>query len=309
MLREVRVTAEPLAAYKFTFLHGVRVRSGTNYLGKFMSCNPHIQLVPPKKTTDEFPLMRDMDAWEKAFAAFGSKFTGDKSIFQFSRFLPYFGSAWLAYLIDTFSLHPGHVFLKDPNVQHIDRFFDVFPNAKLLLLVRDGRDNVASSVRAAQAKRRSDSLFHRSKSGLNRLLRRDFFSAATDWSSAIRKIVKFEEHFRTTPWAKQYMILRYEDVYQNPREWAQRIFAFMEVPFEEAILNTVENADVVGSSFYSASQKEDARKVNWTATPKSEAFQPVGRWRSWSPLEKRAFKRIAGRELIRMGYEKSLDWA
>ena len=27
------------------------------------------------------------------------------------------------------------------------------------------------------------------------------------------------------------------------------------------------------------------------------------------PLEKRAFKRIAGRELIRMGYEKSLDWA
>jgi len=40
------VTAEPLRDYKFTFLHGVRVRSGTNYLGKFMSCNPHIQLDP-----------------------------------------------------------------------------------------------------------------------------------------------------------------------------------------------------------------------------------------------------------------------
>jgi len=303
------VTAEPLRDYKFTFLHGVRVRSGTNYLGKFMSCNPHIQLVLPKRTTDEFPLVRDMDAWEKAFAKFVSKFPGDKSIFQFSRFLPHFGSAWLAYLIDTFSIQPGHVFLKDPNVNHIDWFFDLFPGAKLLLLVRDGRDNVASSVRAAQAKRRSDTLYHRSKSGLNRLLRRDFLLAATDWSSAVRKIVKFDEHFRATPWAERYLIVRYEDVYQNPREWAQRIFAFMEVPCDEAILQAVENADVVGSSFYSASQKEDAHKPNWTATPKSEAFQPVGRWKSWSPLEKRAFKRIAGRELVRMGYEKSLDWA
>ena len=293
---------------RFTFLHGVRIRSGTNYIGKVMSCNPHIQLVPPKKTTDEFPLMRDLDSWEKAFSTFVGKFTGPKNFFQFSKFLPYLGSAWLNYVIDTFSLQEGPVFIKDPSVKHIDRFFELFPEAKLLLLLRDGRDNVASTVKAGLAVRASTTAISKAKTRVNHLLRRDFSSAARDWAAGVTRIERFDEQFKSSPFASRYMIVRYEDVFRNPRPMAERIFSFMEVPYDDAILEAVENADVVGSSFYGSSGREDARKPNWTATPKTEAFQPTGRWKRWNAAEKALFNRLAGPQLVRMGYEDNLNW-
>ena len=80
-------------------------------------------------------------------------------------------------------------------------------------------------------------------------------------------------------------------------------------PCDEAILDAVENADVVGLVLQAASQK-DADKPNWIADAANpRLFSRSGDGRILEPQEKRAFKRIAGRELIRMGYEKSLDWA
>jgi hypothetical protein len=104
------------------------------------------------------------------------------------------------------------------------------------------------------------------------------------------------------------LILRYEDVYKESRRMAERIFAFMEAPCDAEILTAVEAADVVGSSFYDKTRKENAVKPNWTPTPKTEAFQPIGRWKGWNALQKNLFKRIAGNDLIRMGYEKDLNW-
>jgi hypothetical protein len=302
------MTDRPLADYKFTFLQGVRIRSGTNYIAKVMSCNPHVQLVPPKKTTDEFPVMRNMEIWEKGFTAFLGQYKGPRGTYEFRRFLSYFGAAWLRYLVDLFSLQPGHVFLKDPSVRHLDRFFEMFPDAKLIILVRDGRDNVASSEKAALARRTDMSLARKSRTRLNHLLMRDFVQAARDWAVSVDRIVRFDEEFKCSPLASRYLIVRYEDIYRSPREMGRRLFEFMEVPWDDAILDAVENAEVVGSSFYGAEGREDARKPNWTATPKSEAFQPIGRWSGWNGLRKKLFKRIAGRQLIQMGYEQTSDW-
>jgi Sulfotransferase family len=297
-----------LNEFKFTFLHGIRVRSGTNYLSKIMSCNSNIQLVPPKKTTDEFPVLRVMDSWENAFSDFLSKFNGAKGTFEFSQFVPHLGFAWLTYLISHFSLQPGHIFLKDPSVRHIDKFFDIFPKSKLIILVRDGRDNVASYMKAGLAVRAHHSFLQRSKKHLNHLLLRDFISSARDWSASAGKILRFDEKFKNSPFASQYLIVRYEDIYQNPKQMAERIFTFMEVSFDRAILESIANAEVVGSSFYSPAGQEDANKPNWKPTPKTDAFKPMGRWKRWNALQKNLFKRIAGNHLILMGYEKDLNW-
>ena len=93
-MRDVMRTERLPIPYRFTFLHGARVRSGSNYLGKIMSCNPHIQQVPPGKTTDEFPLLADMDAWANAFGQFVGRWKGDTGIFEFQPFLRHLGSAW-----------------------------------------------------------------------------------------------------------------------------------------------------------------------------------------------------------------------
>jgi hypothetical protein len=137
---------------------------------------------------------------------------------------------------------------------------------------------------------------------------RDFTSAAREWSSSVGKILKFDEKFRHTPHASRYLILRYEDVYTNPKEMAERIFTFMGVPFDADILDAVANAEVVGSSFYGKGGQEDAKKPNWKPTAKTSAFQPVGRWSRWSAFQKNVFKRIAGEQLISMGYERDLNW-
>ena len=300
--------AKPLDGYRFTFLHGVRVRSGTNYLSKVMSCNPNVQLVPPKTTTDEFPFFRVMDSWEKAFHDFANKYRLGRKLFRFQDFLPHLGNAWMSYMIRTFSIEPGHVFLKDPSVARIDEFFDTFPDARLIILVRDGRDNVASSVKAGLAERPSDSVVQRSRKRLRHLMFRDFVSAAREWSSSVGTIMEFDAKFRDTVHASKYLILRYEDVYTNPKEMADRIFSFMGVPFDAAILDAVANTEVVGSSFYGKGGVEDATKPNWKATAKTSAFQPVGRWSGWSALQKNVFKRIAGQQLIHMGYDQDLNW-
>jgi hypothetical protein len=299
---------ESLGAYHFTFLHGARVRSGSNYLGKIMGCNPNIQLVPPGKTMYEFPLIDDLGAWKSAFAGFLNKYKGKPEDFDFRRFSPHLGNAWLRYLIETFSLQPGHIFIKWSNVRNIDKFFEVFPESKLILLVRDGRDNVASSVKATLATRHHKNLIQKVRTRISHLLMRDFRAAAKDWSSAVRKIMRVDEDLRKSPSASRYLLLRYEDVYQRPREMGARIFEFMGVPYDEAILDAVENADVVGSSFYSERGKEDATKPNWSATPRTEAFQPLGRWKKWSSFEKSLFRRIAGKQLFEMGYETDPNW-
>jgi Sulfotransferase family len=299
---------ESLGAYHFTILHGARVRSGSNYLGSIMGCNPHIQLVPPGKTMYEFPLIHDLGAWKGAFATFVNRYKGKPEDFEFFRFSPHLGNAWLTYLIETFSLQPGHIFIKWSSVRNIDKFFDVFPESKLILLVRDGRDNVASSVKAALAKRHHKGLVQKLRTWLSHLLKRDFRAAAEDWSSAVRKITQVDEELRKSPAASRYLLLRYEDVFQRPREMGARIFEFMGVPYDDAILDAVENADVVGSSFFSARGQEDANKPNWRATPRTEAFQPLGRWKKWSAFEKKLFHRIAGKQLFAMGYESDPNW-
>ncbi len=297
-----------LSAYHFTILHGARVRSGSNYLGAIMGCNPHVQSVPPGKTMYEFPLIRDLGEWEGAFAAFRNGYKGKKEDFDFGRFSPHLGDAWREYLIETFSLQPGHIFIKWSSVHNIDKFFDVFPDSKLILLVRDGRDNVASSVKATLATRHHKTLVEKVRTRLSHLLMRDFRSAAGDWSAAVRKIVEFDEEFKKSPLASRYLLLRYEDVFQRPREMGARIFDFMGVPYDAAVLDAVENADVVGSSFFSARGQEDANKPNWRATPRTEAFQPLGRWKKWSSSQKKIFDGIAGKQLFAMGYETDPNW-
>jgi hypothetical protein len=192
------------SAFRFTFLYGVRVRSGTNYLAKVISYNPHVQSVPPTKTTDELPLLQDLDNWESAFEAFVSKYNGKKRHrreFRFDQFLPHLGRSWLTFLVESFALRPGHVFLKDPSVRHIDKFFTIFPDAKLILLVRDGRDNVASSVKAGLARRARRTLSQRTKTRLKHLLFRDFMEAARGWAAGVAEIRRFDEKMkRLTVW-------------------------------------------------------------------------------------------------------------
>lgn len=297
-----------LADYRFVMLHGIRVRSGTNYFSKLVSCHPDIQLVPPQKTTDEFPFVFTIESWQLAFSRFVQVFNGNKQQFKFDDFAPDLGQAWLSYMIRLFELKPGMVFFKDPRVYHLDNFFLLFPQAKCIILIRDGRDNVASCMKAGLAKREIYSAGQRWKRQINHWLWRDFINHSRDWARSARQIEAFQNNFCHSTYRENIAFFRYEEMFKQPVEQSQRLFDFMELEINDAILKKITNLDVVGSSFYNKNQKEDAQKPNWQPTKKTDAFQPVGRWQHWNAYQKWLFKRLAGQELINFGYETDFSW-
>jgi hypothetical protein len=300
--------AYAIQEYHFTILHGIRVRSGTNYLSKLLSCHPDIQLIPPQKTTDEFPFLATTDKWQAAFSSFVAKFNGDRALFNFDDFAPFLGDAWLAYNIQTFQLQPGHVFVKDPRVYHLHQFFKLFPRAKLIILIRDGRDNVASCIKAGLAIRNSMPVHYKLFRRINHIIWRDFINHTCAWAHAAHLISDFDQTFKDTEFASKYLIVRYEDTFQEPQRNSQKLFGFIGLDLTDSVLNEIENLEVVGSSFYSTSLREDAQKPNWTPLVKAAAFQPVGRWQKWNKLQKYLFKRLAGQALILFDYEQDYHW-
>jgi hypothetical protein len=281
---------------------------GTNYVAAAVSLNPNVQTVPPNSTTAEFPLIQTLPHLNTAFSLYLRQSFIKNSRLDFDAFLPYFGDAWLSYLVDTYDLRPGHVFLKEPSVNHLDKFFLMLPRAKLVILLRDGRDNVSSSVRASRDHRLWRSASQNARRRVSQLLLRDFIAHSRGWASAVRSFKAFERQISGSPRVRSVLVLKYEDLYHHPVDYGRRLMEFIGVPYDDAILKQVAEANVVGSSFYSTDQLENARKPNWVPTPKSASFNPVGRWKSWTPLEKMVFKRIAGKELIDLEYASDMNW-
>jgi len=59
-----------------------------------------------------------------------------------------------------------------------------------------------------------------------------------------------------------------------------------------------ENMPVRGSSTHRGGQAE----LHWKPVEKTKEFNPIGRWRGWGRWRRWQFRRIAGRELLELGY-------
>ena len=81
------------------------------------------------------------------------------------------------------------VVTKTPRLENLDRFFDLFPSVPLLLIVRDGRNVVASNVRSFDVNEEA---------------------ARQEWASAGRAILEFDARNRGR--GLPYRVVRYEDL-------------------------------------------------------------------------------------------------
>lgn len=297
--------------YQVFILIGIHRRSGTNYLSKLMSYHPDIRHIPPNTTSGEIGLMTGMNEWKQAVQMFDQHFVSPgvpKQTIPFEDFARYIGDSWLDYLITRFEVPPGYLFLKEPCTLGLENFFDLFPRAKLILLVRDGRDQAASYMKAALARKRTTTRAHLTKALINHFLWRDYILVVKSWARAASRILAFDKQHKDTSQKSRYLILQYEDVYQNTKEKMAEVFSFLGLDYNDSLLNQLSEAEVLGSSFFSPEQEENAKKPNWIPTPKSEHFKPLGRWKEWSTARKAVFKKIAGQTLIDFGYEKDLNW-
>lgn len=166
---------------------------------------------------------------------------------------------------------------KTPSVRNLNLFFKLFPQAYLLVLIRDGRAVVESAART---------------SGL------DHETGARAWARAAREIIGFRQG--AVDGTDRMLLIRYEDLYTDLEAELRRILNFVRLPVDEYDFEAARNLPVRGSS---AVSRMPSGRVHWTPVEKTAAFQPLMRWQSWSRLRHERFNWIAARYLEAFGYE------
>ncbi len=304
-----RLVTGRLEGFRFVFLLGMRVRSGTNYVSQIFSVHPQVQVVPRSHTKGEFRLLSTLGEWRTAFEITRARCFGwEKERIRWSDYAAYLGDSWLRYLVSAHDLQPGVVFLKDPGVAHLSHSYELFPDARMILLTRDGRDNVASCLRASLTIKRAWSRRKRIRRRVSDVTGYALYSHASQWAEAARRVLEFRGSVAAEDHGSQMLQVRYEDIDDRNGTEVRKMFDLAGVDSREDLVEKALNVPIVGSSFYGVDGQETARRPNWTSTPKSEFFRPVGRWQEWGPYAKKLFKWGAGKELVSLGYASDDRW-
>ncbi|MDD3827402.1 MAG: sulfotransferase [Anaerolineae bacterium] len=258
-------------------LHGVMPRSGTVYVGELLRLHPDLAAYPNEIW--ELPFLKQAGEIRRLQKEFFFSYEQNIGKIGDGDFLPLFGSALIAYL-HSFLPPEQRMLVKVPGVQYLTDFFAVFPAENLLLLVRDGRDVVHSTLRTWPQLR--------------------FSMVCRRWRRAAEMILSFDSIHSGR---QGYWLARYEDAVQDPAAFVQEAcmrfgLEANRFPFEE-----IDTVAVHGSS----SLKVEG-KVVWDHVDRPKDFRPIGHWQNWSSGKKRTFKRIAGQALIDLGYCADLDW-
>lgn len=255
-------------------IHGIMKRSWTVYVGELLSLHPDIYSYPNKiweipflpQTGSIQNLQRDFFlAYEKNIGKVGE-----------NDFLPLFGASFIHYLN---SLVPDgrRLLVKMPGVHYLNNFFTVFPSENLLLLIRDGRDVVASTI--------------------NTWPQIGFINACRRWDRSAKMVLECQRKYSGR---NGYWLARYEDAVIEPETFVREACRKFGLDIGEYPFEKIGSLPVIGSS---TTRKQG---IAWIQKPKD--FKPIGRWQQWSIWKKSVFKRISGHSLVELGYCDNLDW-
>ena len=292
-----------MTEFQIKILIGQTVRSGTNYVGSMMFNHPQVVTIPPEYSHGEFNLFRD-DLVQKLFFSITKRsFALGLEGHYFDEFLKHYGSSWLRVFMKAFDLsasneeQPLRIFLKSPVIDNFHLWKKAFPDAKIAILARDGRDNTMSVVRASNDKRSWHTLSIKLKKRLNYYLGRSFVNGAKNWAETARIFHSIEE-------CENVRKFKYEELLLP--EGIKELLEFYELDAGDDVIVKLADAPVVGSSW--GVLKDGTEKPNWIPITKKDKLKFTRKWESWSTVRKEVFKKIAGKELIALGYEKDYSW-
>jgi protein-tyrosine sulfotransferase len=194
------------------------------------------------------------------------------------------------------------------NIRHLGWIWRHFPRARVIHVIRDGRDTVCS-MREHPDRRLVDGAW------VSVRRERSFESLVRRWDADVRTGIAH----RGDP---RYAEVRYEALVHDPRATLEPLFGFIGEPFEERVLDyrtNSERAQELSARVDQASALLDGPPDGGSSGGTPEGPRPtstgsiharsIGRWRAdLSTDEQAAFKRLAGRLLIELGYELDDDW-
>jgi LPS sulfotransferase NodH len=197
--------------------------------------------------------------------------------------------------------------------QSVRDLHDIFPDAALIYIVRDGRDvliserfrNFVEESRFLGAKdrriledlRREHASFGQGKRSIftEGVVRR----VAGGWAANVEEVdAEGRRLFR-----KRYIAIRYEDLLQDPERALRRVWKFLGVRSISATIGRRVRAEMNSNPDEEWQSRRGQEIASFLAKGRA------GNWRSLlTTRDKDVFKEVAGNALVRWKYERSRDW-
>jgi hypothetical protein len=168
---------------------------------------------------------------------------------------------------------------KSPSVRNLELFFSYFPQARLLILIRDGRSAVQSAMTTFNWR---------------------FDTAVHLWAEGAEEIRRFDRAHRDD--GRSYRIVRYEDLVDHVEPMMAELLDFLDLDRDRYDFAAAAGLPVRGSSAFFGPGRA---MVNWEPVEKDATFAPKERWREWDPRLLSRFEWIAGDQLRHFGYRGS----
>jgi hypothetical protein len=315
------ITPEEVAEAK-TFFHRDKffifghARSGTTLLNRLIRLHPEVHCNYQGHFFTRPPLLQslvDNPEVEEWFTRHSNRWNRGKDI------SPVVLRSVVDFLMEREAAKEGKHIVGDKspnnllNGEAVRLLHNIYPDAKLIFIVRDGRDAALSHrfqafIDATQHLNKAD-LKILNAFGQNaeqfRAPNKSLFTtsgikqAAEDWAFNVTS-THLEGRKR---FGNQYLHLRFEDLLANPEAEMHRVWGFLgadtSIPDLNDRIDTALNRNIDA-----AWQKEKAGQMA-TEIPKGQA----GSWREYfSKRDIKAFKAAAGEILVQWGYEENVNW-
>ncbi len=164
--------------------------------------------------------------------------------------------------------------LRSPTTEGIATATTLFPNARVLVLVRDGPATV-------ELGRRSFGW--------------PYEEAMLAWRQSVRRVFSF----LASADGPRCQLVRFEDLAADPAREIARVIAFLGLDPALYPFVRVDEIPVLGSSSFG---RTDGERVHWRPVPKDPSFDPLARAQSWPAHRLARFAWLAGAEQRKLGY-------
>jgi hypothetical protein len=254
------------------FVLGVAHRSGSNYLSALVGSHPDAQRVAPLYEDYLVAGSRHLLAYADAAARRWEPF--DVGPCERSSLLAAIGDGITSFLERRAAgLRPV---AKTPILLGVETFFDVFPRACLLIVLRDGRSTVESAVRSFGS---------------------DYESAIEQWAEGARILLRFLANRPSGRWR----LVRYEALLTHLDDELREVLDCCELDPRSYDFEAARRLPLQGSS----TDRGGSAELHWRSVERPTDFGGLERHAGWSRERHRQFNDRAGELLAALGYEPS----
>lgn len=275
------------------FIIGILQRSGTNYLNNLLLLHPDVR--SPGAVWEDFYLasaehlqtyVTEMQRrWNPKWLDKLDTMLGPEAV------LHHLGGGLVKLMENQFQSmvesgaqtvpnRPVWVVTATPNTRNLDKFFQLFPDATPIIIVRDGQATVESGVRSFGW---------------------DYEEAMRTWAESARRILQFCQQRENSD---RYILVKYEDLHLHPEEEMRRIITVLGLDASVFDFEACKNLGLMGSSELKSGPSAE---IHWKFVDKPKAFNPLTRAGHWPVALQRRFYYLAGAVTRELGYTSATN--